>query len=468
NIHDWCISRQLWWGHRIPAWHCDACANMVVAREVPSSCPGCGGPLRQETDVLDTWFSSGLWPFSTLGWPDDTADLHDFYPTSLLVTGFDILFFWVARMMMLGVHFTGKAPFRQVYIHALVRDAERQKMSKTKGNVIDPLVVTEKYGTDAVRFTLAAMAAPGTDIALAEERMQGYASFANKIWNAARFIFLSANQAGVTAPAGSPPTLIAEGDHWVDRWIFTRLNDVAADMDRSLTAYRFHEAADALFHFFWHEFCDWYLEITKLRLRSDSSQSIAAVNLLAAFDGALRLLHPVMPFLTEELWMALHAPAPPAASIALAPFPQAAVEATDNSAKQVATSLQAIVTEGRKQMAETGGKIDNLNWSGADTHVPWDYVKAFLHLNHEAITGTRGSEPFTFSFVLRADAAAQKQRLEKDLAELQAQIAQKQTLLANPKFVERANPAIVAAERAKLRELELLLAAYSARLNSAS
>ncbi|MGH9472037.1 MAG: valine--tRNA ligase, partial [Terriglobales bacterium] len=207
NIHDWCISRQLWWGHRIPAWYCEQCEALVVAREAPEKCAACGGAMRQDPDVLDTWFSSGLWPFSTLGWPEATADLKAFYPTTLLITGFDILFFWVARMIMLGVHFTGAVPFREVYIHALVRDADKQKMSKTRGNVIDPLVVTEKYGTDAVRFTLAAMAAPGTDIALAEERMQGYAAFCNKIWNAARFIFLNLNQAGAAPPAAPAAAL---------------------------------------------------------------------------------------------------------------------------------------------------------------------------------------------------------------------------------------------------------------------
>ncbi|MGH9393653.1 MAG: valine--tRNA ligase, partial [Terriglobales bacterium] len=264
NIHDWCISRQLWWGHRIPAWHCDACGQILVARQAPAAC-ACGSPLRQDPDVLDTWFSSGLWPFSTMGWPEATADLRDFYPTSLLVTGFDILFFWVARMIMLGVHFTAQVPFRQVYIHALVRDAERQKMSKTKGNVIDPLVVTEKYGTDAVRFTLAAMAAPGTDIALSEERMQGYAAFANKIWNAARFIFLTLNQSGADARPAADAELQPQGAQLVDRWIFSRLRALAAELDRHLESFRFDLAADAVYHFFWDEFCDWYLELHKRR-----------------------------------------------------------------------------------------------------------------------------------------------------------------------------------------------------------
>ncbi|MGN6593529.1 MAG: valine--tRNA ligase, partial [Terriglobales bacterium] len=368
NIHDWCISRQLWWGHRIPAWYCDACSQTLVAEEAPAVCPACGGALRQDPDVLDTWFSSGLWPFSTLGWPESTADLRDFYPTSLLITGFDILFFWVARMIMLGVHFTHEVPFREVYIHALVRDAERQKMSKTKGNVIDPLLVTEKYGTDAVRFTLAAMAAPGTDIALSEDRMAGYAAFANKIWNAARFIFLSANQAGAAAPAESPRHLRPLGAHMVDRWIFSRLNAVAAQMQRSLDGYRFHEAADTLYHFFWHEFCDWYIELTKLRLQAGDAAAVP--NLLVAFDGALRLLHPVMPFITEELWTALHREAPPAVSIALATFPEPDATAADSEAEAAVGALQAAVTDARQSPARLPEYLEDAALAWARDYLP--------------------------------------------------------------------------------------------------
>src|SRR4029077_8372203 len=224
NIRDWCISRQLWWGHRIPAWHCQECREIVVARETPTACSRCGsGQLVQDPDVLDTWFSSGLWPFSTLGWPDQTEDLATFYPTSLLITGFDILFFWVARMAMLGLEFMGDVPFRQVYIHGLVRDAERQKMSKTRGNVVDPLIVTEKYGTDAVRMALLQGAAPGTDIVLTEERMESSRAFANKIWNAARFLFLNAAQASA---APTEPTI-------EDRWIVSRLNAAAETANRA-------------------------------------------------------------------------------------------------------------------------------------------------------------------------------------------------------------------------------------------
>ncbi|MEK7879050.1 MAG: valine--tRNA ligase, partial [candidate division NC10 bacterium] len=257
NIRDWCISRQIWWGHRLPVWYCDACEATHVSRVDLARCPTCAGPLRQETDVLDTWFSSALWPFSTLGWPEETPELRTFYPTSCLVTGFDILFFWVARMSMLGLRFMGDVPFRDVYIHALVRDAEGQKMSKSKGNVIDPLLVMDKYGTDAFRFTLAALAAQGRDIRLSEERVEGYRNFANKIWNAARFVLTNLEGYDPRAAKKASPTL-------ADRWIRSRLARTVTAVRRALTAYRFNDAASAVYQFLWHEFCDWYVECAKL------------------------------------------------------------------------------------------------------------------------------------------------------------------------------------------------------------
>ncbi len=366
NIHDWCISRQLWWGHRIPAYYCRECGQVMVAREMPSACSGCSSErVEQDPDVLDTWFSSALWPFSTLGWPDRTEDLKRFYPTSLLITGYEILFFWVARMMMMGLKFMDDVPFREVFIHALVRDAERQKMSKTKGNVIDPLDVIEKYGTDAVRFTLAIMAAPGTDIALSEDRMVSYRAFANKIWNAARFIFLNldkAEQAGVVKPeevatapvlAGAP--YAARGEvRLADRWIFSRLSRTAADIDAALEQYRFHEASHLLYHFFWHEFCDWYIEWVKPQITSlekSEANATAWQNLFAAFETALRLLHPFMPFITEELWHQLprHGRGE---SISLESFPRARAEWEDAEAEGRVALLQQIISEIRNIRAE--------------------------------------------------------------------------------------------------------------------
>jgi len=301
NIRDWCISRQIWWGHRIPAWECADCGEYTVKRETPELCSHCGSPnIAQVEDVLDTWFSSALWPFSTLGWPRRTKALEVFYPTSLLITGFDILFFWVARMIMMGLHFMGDVPFREVYIHALVRDAEGQKMSKTKGNVIDPLDMIDKYGADALRFTLAAMASPGRDIPLAEDRIAGYRRFGNKIWNAVRFALMNLEDFDPSKPEPKRSERSI-----FDRWILSRLSRVARAAKDQLDAYRFDEAANAIYRFWWGELCDWYLELIKPTLykpASPAARLAAQHTLYRVMDGALRLLHPFMPFLAEELW----------------------------------------------------------------------------------------------------------------------------------------------------------------------
>ena len=319
NIRDWCISRQIWWGHRIPAWFCDHCGEITVAKEDPTACAACGSDeLRQESDVLDTWFSSALWPFSTLGWPERTPELATFYPTSCLVTGFDILFFWVARMMMMGLHFMEDVPFREVYIHALVRDAQGQKMSKSKGNVIDPLTVIDQYGTDAFRFTLAAFAAQGRDIKLAEERIAGYRNFANKVWNAARFTLMNLE--------GFDPDTIGYDDLKLaksDQWILHRLNETSRETGEALTAYRFNDAASTLYRFTWSEFCDWYVELSKKDLYGDDPERkrVAQYVLWYTLEHLLRLLHPIMPFITEEIWQALPG-TKSSASIMLAPYPE--------------------------------------------------------------------------------------------------------------------------------------------------
>jgi valyl-tRNA synthetase len=298
NIKDWCISRQIWWGHQIPAWTCDHCNEVVVAMDPPDTCPACQGKvLKQDTDVLDTWFSSALWPFSTMGWPDETQALKMFYPTSVLVTGFDILFFWVARMMMMGLHFMGDVPFKDVYVHALVRDEEGKKMSKSTGNVIDPLNIIDAYGTDAFRFTLAAFAAQGRDVKMSEKRVEGYRHFINKIWNAARFALMHIDKAYRNIPDGSLSL--------VDRWILSRLHRVAVSVSESLDAYRFNDAAGALYNFVWHEFCDWYLEAVKPTLygKKGAAQKEATLSVLwRVLHDTLILLHPFIPFVTEEIW----------------------------------------------------------------------------------------------------------------------------------------------------------------------
>jgi valyl-tRNA synthetase len=304
NIRDWCISRQIWWGHRIPVWYCDNCGKMYVTVDDPHVCSECKNGLRQESDVLDTWFSSGLWPFTTLGWPEKTDDLKTFYPTSLLITGFDILFFWVARMIMMGIKFMGDVPFREVYIHALVRDAEGKKMSKSKGNVIDPLVIIDEYGTDAFRFSLTMLAAQGRDIALSEERIEGVRNFANKVWNASRFALTFLED----IPAIPENTYVSSVLFLPDKWIRSKMQKVIREVTESLDAYKFNEAASTLYNFIWHEFCDWYLELIKPNLYGKVTQydnNATKDTLNNTLTDILKLLHPIMPFITEEIYQKL-------------------------------------------------------------------------------------------------------------------------------------------------------------------
>lgn len=309
NIKDWCISRQIWWGHRIPVWYCQEINNeicrkkggVIVSRETPKECPFCGSKkLVQDEDVLDTWFSSALWPFSTLGWPEPTDDLKKFYPTSVLVTAFDILFFWVARMIMMGLKFMEDAPFRDVYIHAIIRDASGQKMSKSKGNVIDPLIMIDKYGTDAFRFTLCAFAAQGRDIRFSEERVEGYRHFVNKLWNATRFIMMNVN--AVSSQQSAVSSQRPENLDLSSRWILSRLAGTADEINAALEEYRFNDAANSIYHFIWHEFCDWYIEMSKTEISNPESTAGVMRCLLYTLETSLKLLHPFMPFVTEEIW----------------------------------------------------------------------------------------------------------------------------------------------------------------------
>ncbi|MCE5194555.1 MAG: valine--tRNA ligase [Nitrospiraceae bacterium] len=307
NIRDWCISRQIWWGHRIPAWYCQEMKNnkcrskngVIVSRTIPESCPYCDSKnLVQDEDVLDTWFSSALWPFSTLGWPEKTPDLKAFYPTSVLVTAFDILFFWVARMIMMGLKFMDQVPFKDVYIHAIIRDASGQKMSKSKGNVVDPLLIIDKYGTDAFRFTLCAFAAQGRDIKFSEDRVEGYRHFVNKLWNAARFIMMNLKTDSI------PEKPRVELDI-ASRWILSRLSAVAEDVNSALEEYRFNDAANNIYQFVWHEFCDWYIEMSKTDMDDPQKGNGIRWCLVTTLEATLRLLHPFMPFVTEEIWQKL-------------------------------------------------------------------------------------------------------------------------------------------------------------------
>ncbi len=478
NIRDWCISRQLWWGHRIPAWHCRECGGLTVAREDPTVCARCGSArIEQDPDVLDTWFSSALWPFSTLGWPDETEDLKTYYPTSLLITGFDILFFWVARMVMMGLEFMGDVPFREVYIHALVRDAERQKMSKTRGNVIDPLEVTERYGTDAVRMSLLLGAAPGTDIVLTEERMASARAFANKLWNAARFLFLNMERSRVAPRVPASPA----AERLEDRWMLSRLNRAAEAAGRAIGKYRYHEAAQVLWHFLWHEFCDWYLEIKKLRFTENSGPTGDWRNVLYVFEAALRLLHPLMPFLTEELWQRLESDSPRPRSLALAGYPQADPAFLDEAAEGEMATVQEIITSARNLRAEMKAdpkqqlqgavysRTAVLELAREQAGVIQKLAGVELELAAGAAPRGEGALRSTpeYDLVLRLPAAqadAQRKRLEKQVEQLEKVIASSRGQLGNPEFLSRAPARVTESLRRKLGDYESQLAKSRAAL----
>ena len=523
NIHDWCISRQLWWGHRIPAWYCtnNQCKEVVVAREAPSSCKCGGTKLEQDMDVLDTWFSSGLLPFTTLGWPAATRDLEVFYPNSLMITGFDILFFWVARMIMLGCWFMmpphkpsrssetslaagedalrASVPFRKVYIHALVRDADRQKMSKTKGNVLDPIEVIGKYGTDATRFTLAAMAAPGTDIAFSESRTAGYRNFANKIWNAARFMFMNVDRIEPSLRPGdgrdarlSVSRGIAgfQADSLEDRWILSRFNRAAKDVNESLETYRFDEAANRIYDFFWGEFCDWYIELIKPRLNfkegADTGPArVACANLVNLFEASLRLLHPVMPFITEEIWHAEYDGKPPLKSIALASYPAADEGQIDLGAETEMAILQDLIVSVRNLRAEL--KVEpkvkvpievfahepgirtmlerNLGALLLDRPANVEKI-TFVESSLASLPGARSTSRFDVHAIYekKIDIAAERERLTKELDKIEKQLASAQARLGNEQFLSKAPPHVVEGLRKQVEELTVLREKVVAKL----
>jgi valyl-tRNA synthetase len=507
NIHDWTISRQLWWGHRIPVWHCtnNDCGEVIVARETPKSCSKCGGAkLEQDTDVLDTWFSSGLLPFTTLGWPEKTRDQEVFYPTTLLITAYEILFFWVARMIMFGCHFMeghqqdaaikkasgwaekkdDSVPFRNVYIHSLVRDAERQKMSKTKGNVLDPLDIIERFGTDATRFTLAAMAAPGTDIAFSESRTDGYRAFANKIWNAARFMFMNVDRiAPELRPDPGTSHVGVSGfttSTLEDRWILSRFNRATRDVNESIETYRFHEAANRIYDFFWGEFCDWYIELIKPRLAESADAETArkaCANLVNLFDAALRLLHPVMPFITEEIWHAMYVGEPPLKSIALAAYPAADGAQIDLAAETEMAILQDLIVSVRNLRAEL--KVEPKVKVPVNVYAPEADVRRMMEQNLGAVLSDRsaGVEKITFvdhslakaagarstarfevhvEYEKKIDVAAECERLRKELEKIEKETANGQRQLSNEQFLAKAPAKVVAGLKTRAEELKTL------------
>jgi valyl-tRNA synthetase len=512
NIHDWCISRQLWWGHRIPAWHCAECHKITVARVDPTACVHCGSTkITQETDVLDTWFSSGLLPVSVFGWPHITAenrgDFDTFYPTSLLVTGFDILFFWVARMIMLGCWFAGdvpmpdgskrelkdSVPFREVYIHALVRDANREKMSKTKGNVVDPIEIVKQYGTDAVRFTLASMASPGTDIAFNVARTEGYRAFANKIWNAARFLFMNVDRAAEIGITVDPATLggmpVASKDAPLEaRWIVAEWHATAAKVNQSLEGYRYDDAANTIYQFFWGSFCDWYLEIVKLRLdfseTADKAQTQAALTtLVQVFEAALRLLSPFMPFLTEELWHAVYDENTPAKSIAMTRYPLADEAMTDATALAEMGLVQNLIVEVRALRKEIG--VEEKAATPAEVRIDAGLQPVIgqnagivermakvseLRFVAEIAAGLAKHSTASFDVAVvyerTVDVAAERERLTKDIAKYEKGLAAAGRQLGNESFLAKAPAQVVEGLKKQEAETRLLLEKAQAALNA--
>ena len=496
NIREWPISRQLWWGHQIPAWHCAEHQHITVAREAPLACATCGSTnLVQDPDVLDTWFSSGLWPFSTLGWPEQTADLKTYYPTSLLITAYDILFFWVARMIMMGIHFTGSVPFGAVYLHSLVRTASGEKMSKSKGTGLDPVKLNQQYGTDAMRFCLASMAAPGTDIVLSNDRLAGARNFANKIWNAARFVFMNLDkfeEGGTTLEDLAAPEVREKAPYafhgsvpLVDEWLFEKLTAATSTVNAALANYRFHEAAQVIYQFFWGDFCDWYIEWVKPKLLSaDRERAVVAwKNLFAAFDTSLRLLHPFMPFLTEELWHQLPQ-RPGDKSIALQAFPAAPAKSSEQSRVNEFALVQDVITELRNVRAEM--KLDPKKKIAAEFYSSYEYIRATIQRNLDGIlrlailsnlkisanrlAQAGGTVRSTAQFDLRVaysdtmDMAAELARVYKEIERLKNDIGSKEKQLADETFRSRAPEKIIRGMEATLEERRVELKKLQERL----
>jgi len=469
NIRDWCISRQIWWGHQIPAWNCEACGEVVVARETPNSCSACSSTdLVQETDVLDTWFSSALWPFSTLGWPEKTDSLKRFYPTSVLCTGFDILFFWVARMIMMGLKFMGDVPFRDVYIHALIRDAEGQKMSKTKGNVIDPLEVMEQYGTDALRFTLAAFAAQGRDIKLAEDRIEGYRNFCNKLWNASRFVFMNLEDYKGSCALDERSKFSS-----ADLWILSRLNQATKEINEALEAFRFNDAALTVYKFIWNEYCDWYIELTKSKLADPGLNRVAAQNMLIhVLDSALKLLHPFMPFITEEIWQKLPQNED---SIMVSAFPEYREAQTNEAIEKEMTVIMEVITGIRNIRGEMnlnpGLKLNVLvkTQNSAIQQTLQDhgeYIRELARVE-QLETGPNIEKPkVSASSVLgemdliiplegKMDFQEELKRVEKELKKIEKDLIFLDKKLSNPNFVKKAPVDIIEKDEQRKKSLSL-------------
>jgi len=475
NIRDWCISRQLWWGHRIPVWYCGFCEHMTVAVEDPDKCESCGSAeIEQDSDVLDTWFSSGLWPHSTLGWPEKTEDLDYFYPTAVLETGYDILFFWVARMIMLGIENTGQVPFRTVFLHGLIRDGTGAKMSKTRGNTLDPLELIDKYGTDALRFALTTGTAPGNDLRFGENRLEAARNFANKVWNASRFVI-----SGLEGKSGLEGWHdLPKSEHREDRWIVSRLDRVTTEANESLQNFELGDAQQKLYDFFWNDYCDWYIEMAKLRIRSGEGPS-PLTTLAHVLERTLRLLHPFMPFITEEVWQNLRSKLPKegseAESIMVADYPRADEPREDATAEEeIGMVMQAIraVRNTRAQLSipagqrleaqiEANGMMGLIEEEAA-------VIRALSRIDplHIVADGSVGNDlPKGVTLVVNplivhlplegvVDLSDEAERLRSELDDCVQNMQRVEELVSNPNFLEKAKSEVVETEQARLQDLK--------------
>ncbi|MFC1917526.1 valine--tRNA ligase [Chloroflexota bacterium] len=470
NIRDWCISRQLWWGHRIPVWYCRDCDEITVALDEPKACASCSSTnIEQDPDVLDTWFSSALWPHSTLGWPDDTEDLRYFYPTAVMETAYDILFFWVARMIMMGLEDAGDIPFRTVYLHGLIRDEKGDKMSKTRGNVIDPLVLMDKYGTDALRHTLTTGTAPGNDIKLSDTKLEAGRNFANKLWNAGRFVVRSIQQVEGDVGSIDRSNLLLE-----DRWILSHLHRTIASVLNLMEDFQFGEAQRQLHDFLWGEYCDWYIEFAKIRLNAGDNTPLPV--LIHVLETSLRLLHPYMPFLTEELWQHLkpYQDQLKAESIMVAPYPEVDETAIDGDAEEVIETIIEVIRSIRNVRAQY--RVESGRWIEARIYA--DHLISALSPYTGTIQNLSRAKPVTFfanrqdiasgenavSLVLKEvqvvipmasmiDQEAEKQRMNQEMAQTQAEISRLEDRINDKQFLTKAPPAVVEREKQRLNVL---------------
>lgn len=484
NIHDWCISRQLWWGHRIPVWYCRDCNHQWASEaEVETSCPICrSGDIYQDPDVLDTWFSSGLWPFSTLGWPEQTPQLARFYPSSVMETGAEIIFFWVARMIFFGLKFMGEAPFHTVYIHGTVRDAEGERMSKTKGNVLEPTQIADKYGTDALRFTLVTVSGPGTDLKLSEERVEASRNFANKLYNASRFVLTALEGADIRREAdGAPAAPEAAALSAPDGWIVTRLHETITTTTRLIDEYQFHEAGRTLYEFLWSEFCDWYIEAAKVRLREGATDPIVPQTLAYVLERSLRLLHPFMPFVTEELWQRVpHG----GEAVIIAPWPLAGAEYTEHAARfEAIKEATRLVRNARaEQGVEPARRIAAVVYPGeggqelySELASEFQFLARIDADAYETRSGTPEAPPNSLAIVAGAatvylplaglvDLDAERVRIGKEIDDAVTEVGRANDMLSNEQFVSRAPQQVVAVQRRRLAQAEKRVNLLRARL----